>query len=143
MSNPTENLINLLKECTRLSASDASTDPNCIITQETALVNGNNVTLHRIYLRQQIAGRYTDVGWVLDCDAANCMICSKDFWVMLARHHCRSCGNIVCDDCSPVSAIIQELPTTDPQRVCLMCYWGQVYPRSIINKIPSQSLKII
>jgi len=44
---------------------------------------------------------------------------------MRYKHHCRSCGNIVCHSCSPDIAQIHELSGLGKQRVCKQCYWGQ------------------
>ena len=122
-------VVDLLKQCAGLSAEEVHNDPNCIIERESIVLNGRSCTLNRVYLRKPTAGNYTDVGWVLDGDVSSCMICSKDFWLLVSRHHCRSCGNIICDECSPHALTIKELPTIDPERVCLMCYWGQVMYR--------------
>ena len=45
--------------------------------------------------------------------------------MMRYKHHCRSCGNIVCHPCSPDVANIYEMPEIGKQRVCNQCYWGQ------------------
>ena len=42
-----------------------------------------------------------------------CFICSQ--------HHCRSCGMVVCNDCSNQKWPLPE-PTSTPRRVCLTCY---------------------
>ena len=39
------------------------------------------------------------------------------------KHHCRCCGNIICDSCSPNLVVIYEL--NDLVKVCIQCYWGQ------------------
>lgn len=40
-----------------------------------------------------------------------------------ARHHCRSCGLLTCDDCSPYTAFLPQLGwgNEQPQRVCRLC----------------------
>ena len=35
-------------------------------------------------------------------DGPNCFVCQKKFSFFLRRHHCRACGQVVCDDCSPL-----------------------------------------
>ena len=37
--------------------------------------------------------------WVPDAEAPNCMICSTKFTVVKRRHHCRSCGKVLCSNC--------------------------------------------
>ena len=92
------------------------------ITHEDVHISGVKRCIHRIYSTNS---EYSDVGWVIDEDSNNCMICSKEFWLFLSKHHCRLCGNIICGDCSPNQVSIKELPTNGPQRICKMCDWGQ------------------
>lgn len=59
--------------------------------------------------------------WVQDKDATHCFKCHDEFTFVNRRHHCRSCGNVVCGDCSS-----RKLPLpgwSDPQRVCVNCYF--------------------
>ena len=38
--------------------------------------------------------------WVSDGEAVTCMQCSAEFWLLLRRHHCRGCGQLLCYQCS-------------------------------------------
>lgn len=38
--------------------------------------------------------------WVRDSEAPRCMVCSQLFTFTFRRHHCRSCGKVVCKKCS-------------------------------------------
>ena len=38
--------------------------------------------------------------WVPDHSRDNCKICKQAFGMFRWRHHCRQCGNLVCDACS-------------------------------------------
>ena len=38
--------------------------------------------------------------WIPDEDKNECMICGVNFTFFNRRHHCRSCGWVVCDSCS-------------------------------------------
>lgn len=40
------------------------------------------------------------VAWVPDCLADNCMLCEEEFSFFFRRHHCRSCGIVICSECS-------------------------------------------
>jgi hypothetical protein len=52
--------------------------------------------------------------WHRDDDYKNCEICKKDFGMFTRRkHHCRSCGRVVCNDCSSYKK--------DGHRVCNEC----------------------
>ncbi|KAI7862651.1 FYVE zinc finger-domain-containing protein [Spinellus fusiger] len=75
--------------------------------------------------------------WEPDRDVTECRQCQRPFHFLLRRHHCRSCGQVVCDRCS--SHRLRLLPTTmvedpsvpvvlypviaqQPQRVCSACF---------------------
>ena len=38
--------------------------------------------------------------WVPDPEAVACRVCGLEFGMMHRKHHCRACGQIVCDGCS-------------------------------------------
>jgi len=93
---------------------------------------GKKKSVHRLYIKRVVKGN--DVlfgGWICDNDIDSCMICNYMFnFIYRSKHHCRSCGNLVCTNCSPNSAIIQGLEDYHHQRVCVQCFWGQdiVFP---------------
>lgn len=62
--------------------------------------------------------------WVADESAAGCMICWKNFTMLVRRHHCRRCGKVCCADCAPAnnSRPIMEWGLKDPVRHCKACY---------------------
>lgn len=59
-------------------------------------INGNVITLmkfkmERMTLEQRIAP------WKSDNGVNNCHICTRQFNMLVRKHHCRLCGNIICD----------------------------------------------
>lgn len=58
-----------------------------------------------------------------------CNVCSKSFSIIRRRHHCRKCGNCVCDTCSPRECYRPLPPVTKPVRHCTAC----VRPPSIVR----------
>lgn len=59
--------------------------------------------------------------WVPDNEATVCMCCKKtQFTMIVRRHHCRNCGAVVCNPCSPKKFLLPS--STKPQRVCLDCF---------------------
>jgi hypothetical protein len=92
--------------------------------EETMFAAGQQRKLKRLYVRKPNE-KHVGVGWVINEDINICMICARQFGFFLYRHHCRSCGNLVCDPCSPHLLVLEELSETGPQRVCIQCYWGQ------------------
>eukprot|EP00045_Choanoeca_perplexa_P001621 m.20937 g.20937 ORF g.20937 m.20937 type:complete len:294 (+) comp11072_c0_seq1:67-948(+) len=60
--------------------------------------------------------------WVPDTEADVCMNCMKTtFSALKRRHHCRSCGNVVCSGCSSKRKVLPNLGAK-PVRVCDPCF---------------------
>ena len=70
--------------------------------------------------------------------ATNCHICKRPFTTFLRKHHCRSCGEVICDTCSrfcpledpedqPTSMgrgaarLVRRAVVTAKVRVCVRC----------------------
>lgn len=58
--------------------------------------------------------------WKPDGDL--CEICSFEFTLINRRHHCRSCGSLVCNNCSTHRVILPEIDAVHPSRMCTLCY---------------------
>jgi hypothetical protein len=95
------------------------------MVQELMTLRGVNRTVNRYYVTY--SNGFRGVGWIIDEDINDCIICNKEFGLFLRKHHCRSCGNIICHDCSDNFVTIEEMSELGEQRVCNMCYWGQVH----------------
>ncbi|CAD5218998.1 unnamed protein product [Bursaphelenchus okinawaensis] len=60
--------------------------------------------------------------WVPDSEAEFCMVChSTHFTMIQRRHHCRSCGKVVCGACSSRTFTLEGI-SKKPVRVCDICY---------------------
>uniref|UniRef100_A0AC34QKD8 Pleckstrin homology domain-containing family F member 2 n=1 Tax=Panagrolaimus sp. JU765 TaxID=591449 RepID=A0AC34QKD8_9BILA len=60
--------------------------------------------------------------WVPDSDASECMCCkSSTFTLINRRHHCRSCGHVICGNCSTNRFVLPGI-NKRPVRVCDDCY---------------------
>jgi hypothetical protein len=60
--------------------------------------------------------------WTPDNQSNTCMKCDKQFDFFLnRRHHCRSCGDVVCKDCSSKKFLLSEMDSNQV-RVCDTCY---------------------
>ena len=71
------------------------------IQSENIIVDGTPVTVERIFAQGPDSGLYFKVGWILFEHVTHCMICNKSFGIMLNKHHCKACGNVVCSYCGP------------------------------------------
>ncbi|KAI5851542.1 FYVE zinc finger-domain-containing protein [Morchella snyderi] len=52
--------------------------------------------------------------WQPDSSASNCPICSCGFTFFNRRHHCRKCGRVVCQGCSPHRITIPKAFVVQP-----------------------------
>ncbi|XP_035211924.1 zinc finger FYVE domain-containing protein 1-like isoform X2 [Stegodyphus dumicola] len=59
--------------------------------------------------------------WVPDHLLTNCYVCNKEFGPKLSKHHCRSCGEGVCHECSLSQKPVPSRGWNYPVRVCNTC----------------------
>ncbi|XP_071084148.1 FYVE, RhoGEF and PH domain-containing protein 6-like isoform X2 [Haliotis cracherodii] len=59
--------------------------------------------------------------WVPDARVTMCMLCLGEFTITWRRHHCRSCGRVVCGYCSDNKAPLRYLKYKSA-RVCDDCF---------------------
>ncbi|KAK4290957.1 hypothetical protein Pmani_036175 [Petrolisthes manimaculis] len=59
--------------------------------------------------------------WVPDEECEKCSVCGRDFGPRLTLHHCRMCGQGVCNTCSPHMQPVKERGWDHPVRVCNNC----------------------
>eukprot|EP00300_Choanocystis_sp_HF-7_P036612 c52479_g1_i1.p1 GENE.c52479_g1_i1~~c52479_g1_i1.p1 ORF type:complete len:532 (+),score=67.67 c52479_g1_i1:59-1654(+) len=52
--------------------------------------------------------------WIPDDSAQTCTYCKSSFTMVRRRHHCRRCGNVVCNKCSKEKV--------EGQRTCTSCF---------------------
>jgi hypothetical protein len=49
-----------------------------------------------------------------------CAECDQKFTMINRKHHCRQCGEVICNKCSPDRVLIGDSAT--PSRICRSCY---------------------
>lgn len=59
--------------------------------------------------------------WRPDSEITSCAVCSARFGLKLRIHHCRYCGEGVCQDCSPHRTPVPARGWDHPVRVCATC----------------------
>lgn len=67
-----------------------------------------------------LQSRYV-TAWVLNDQSCHCMRCDSSFGILKWKHHCRSCGYLVCHGCSSTKIVIPELNEGKGSRVCQHC----------------------
>jgi lipid-binding SYLF domain-containing protein len=67
-------------------------------------------------------GDFVPPRWVPDEEMETCSRCRSDFDWVNRRHHCRHCGAVFCQNCSPNRSLLPvAFGERDPQRVCVTC----------------------
>ncbi|KAI1131742.1 hypothetical protein F5Y10DRAFT_232986 [Nemania abortiva] len=78
--------------------------------------------------RSQQSQEFTLPRWQPDSEVTHCPICGMQFGMFFRKHHCRKCGRVVCDRCSPHRITIPHLyivrPPGDPGPVSQYAYPG-------------------
>ena len=60
--------------------------------------------------------------WIPDKDAAACMLCARPFTFVTRRHHCRSCGRVLCRACcAELATLAYAAQANKPEKVCAPC----------------------
>lgn len=59
--------------------------------------------------------------WTPDGGTVDCSRCKGPFTTFNRRHHCRSCGALVCGKCSPSRRVVPQLGSKRAFRVCTDC----------------------
>ncbi len=69
--------------------------------------------------------------WIPDSNAVSCKLCNEKFKLWVRKHHCRLCGEVVCDNCSKQEMdVLHPLTETGREtgnatkrvRVCRECH---------------------
>lgn len=115
-----------------------SEDAVMFTEDEDIIFNGKKQKVKRLFIRDA-QSNVTGVGWIINEDITACMVCSIPFGMFRWPHHCRSCGNIVCNNCSPYLVAIVEMLELGEVRVCVQCYWGQDTPIHAVYQRPALS----
>lgn len=66
------------------------------------------------------------VEWVQEKHVIMCDNCYKEFSVTNRKHHCRCCGNVFCNKCTPYKKPIPLLGYDKPVRHCSKCFYDEV-----------------
>jgi ankyrin repeat protein len=71
--------------------------------------------------KEQVTSKYNHENWQPDATATKCNACQKAFSFVVRKHHCRNCGQIFCDSCTPHRKRLPDKNIKDPVRVCVLC----------------------
>uniref|UniRef100_M4BKX8 FYVE-type domain-containing protein n=1 Tax=Hyaloperonospora arabidopsidis (strain Emoy2) TaxID=559515 RepID=M4BKX8_HYAAE len=94
-------------------------------TAESQLVS-SIVQIRRIIDKQQMNScTFVDKQqWVPNHERLHCAVCSRTFGTFRPRHHCRSCGEVICGKCSVFKSVEVPGTTLKNVRICSVCNMG-------------------
>lgn len=76
----------------------------------------------------EVTGTPTTAHWKPDESSSSCFICNESFTWFFRRHHCRRCGNLVCDNHIKFSVPLDQNARYHPQgttsKACKPCFDG-------------------
>lgn len=88
------------------------------ISEAVASVGSPPTRMLSSWVADQIAPKY----WRPNHEIKNCHSCQKWFAPTASKHHCRSCGEGFCEDCSNYFMPVPDKGWHTPVRVCSPCY---------------------
>lgn len=89
--------------------------------EEEVNIHNEKKVLQKVALHDKENANNYAVGWVIDSAMKICMVCFAPFSFFSRRHHCRVCGNLVCDKCSTLRIKIAALSEPNGSRYCQSC----------------------
>lgn len=82
----------------------------------------SELIVQRVYVESTDSGDLKSVGWIINEGIDCCLVCSRKFSTFFCwRHHCRTCGLIICDSCTRGQFHIDGKKDVGPQRMCKSC----------------------
>lgn len=96
-------------------------------------VNDSAKTIFRIFATGTDFPDYDNVGWIMNDEITHCLLCGQEFGFFCYKHHCRACGNLICNECSLNRAIVKAIEELGLQRVCKACFHGEVSASSLLT----------
>ena len=96
------------------------------VTVEPLTTLDNERLIRRVFVGTKDERIYDKVGWVVNDDISQCMVCSKSFGVIFShKQHCHACGRVLCFSCCVDGVNIVELEECGGLPAGKCCYWGQ------------------
>lgn len=85
----------------------------------------NVAAIHRVkgLLERQRMGKLQyleEWEWVANSDRKACAVCLRGFYFH-RKHHCQTCGEVVCSSCAPLRELDEPLFDSTQIRVCTVC----------------------
>mmetsp|Transcript_25006 Transcript_25006/g.34812 ORF Transcript_25006/g.34812 Transcript_25006/m.34812 type:complete len:625 (-) Transcript_25006:99-1973(-) len=83
--------------------------------------------------------------WISDSIVARCKGCKKEFSILVRKHHCRGCGQVMCHSCTSHMRLLSQYAEyygPMPQRVCSKCNKRQTEAENTHRRKLTQNSKL-
>nr|CCA18679.1 conserved hypothetical protein [Albugo laibachii Nc14] len=103
-------------------------------------IEAGNTTFNRILSHSDLFSGQLPPCWKLE---KRCKICLLKFSYFKSRHHCRNCGESVCNTHSNRRIPLQHIGLLSPQRVCILCYDNlriNEQPSAVVNIFANRNM---
>lgn len=74
--------------------------------------------------------------WVRDAERLRCVLCTSAFSTFRRRHHCRLCGEVICNSCSGFHRAHINAIGLIKMRICVFCSKDRPRRQSSITRMP-------
>ena len=121
LCEPSQNHVLLMKKAVEVPFKELVEGPAPELKiEEICELSDDGISIRRVYVNTDQDHPFAEVGWVHNEDVISCMSCEQEFGFFRWRHHCRTCGLLVCGDCT-ATATIQGYASLGEQTVCNKC----------------------
>ncbi|XP_050421962.1 zinc finger FYVE domain-containing protein 1-like isoform X2 [Adelges cooleyi] len=107
-----------LKSSSSMNPARKVLDGVTYLSETVASVSYEPSRLLSSWVADQFAPKY----WKPNAEIKECIVCKLQFSSTSVKHHCRACGEGVCDECSKRSMCVPDRGWDTPVRVCNFCY---------------------
>lgn len=138
-------LLQRLKVESKKNVTSVSKNADIEYQLENIELDGQTFSMKKVAI---LGDRRYQVGWILDNQTPSCMRCTKGFNLLKWKHHCRSCGYVICQACGDKKLNFDVFAEEAPggSRVCSSCYDsctnirkngnGKKGPRTLVSSTP-------
>lgn len=112
------------KDDNKLNSLNSASLVKCI--HKNNIKYGNKLQKTGNFVSVCLSNSIYEVAWIRDKNVSECMVCILNFGFFNRKHHCRSCGFVICNKCSSNRRKIPTLVTLgveiEGSRICYQCF---------------------
>lgn len=99
--------------------------PNVVTTSDEPRAEKSRPNASAVSMHYETKRAEKRAAWMPDATRTSCTICTTAFTTFNRKHHCRKCGNLVCDKCSKARQVV-NFPAVEKASEAVDISAGQV-----------------